>query len=65
MPGKFESATTYYQRDASSGVQLYEEVTQDQPETDPVGRNVQHLSAEKQVTGEAIYCDDMPRIESE
>ncbi|MGH0121086.1 UNVERIFIED_CONTAM: hypothetical protein FKN15_070755, partial [Acipenser sinensis] len=32
---------------------------------DVVGRPVVHLSALKQATGEAIYCDDMPRYENE
>ncbi len=48
------------------GVQEYLiPVTLDQLSTDPVGRNVHHLSVEKQVTGEAIYCDDMPKLEIE
>lgn len=32
---------------------------------DVVGRPVMHLSALKQATGEAIYCDDIPCYENE
>ena len=36
-----------------------------QLDKDPVGRPLKHVSAEKQVTGEAIYCDDIPKYEGE
>ncbi|XP_076810087.1 xanthine dehydrogenase/oxidase-like [Clavelina lepadiformis] len=42
------------------GTQTFEEVPEDQPADDPVGRPMKHISAEKQVTGEAIYLDDIP-----
>lgn len=45
--------------------QLYEKVPDDQPNLDPVGRPKVHLSAFKQTTGEAVYCDDMPKWENE
>ena len=32
---------------------------------DVIGRPVMHLSALKQATGEAIYCDDIPCFENE
>lgn len=32
---------------------------------DAVGRPMMHLSALKQATGEAIYCDDVPLYENE
>ena len=59
----YNSATKQYKRETSIGVQLYEEVAAGQLEEDPVGRPLKHVSAEKQVTGEAIYCDDMPKYE--
>ncbi|KAK6039753.1 aldehyde oxidase and xanthine dehydrogenase, a/b hammerhead domain protein [Cooperia oncophora] len=40
--------------------QLYQEVPADQPLHDPVGRAIPHVSGKKHVTGEAIYCDDVP-----
>ena len=38
-----------------------QEVPDDQSIEDVVGRPVTHLSAAKQATGEAIYCDDIPK----
>lgn len=32
---------------------------------DMVGRPMMHLSALKQATGEAVYCDDVPLYENE
>lgn len=45
--------------------QLYEKTPDHQPIEDPVGRPTVHMSALKQTTGEAIYCDDMPKWENE
>uniref|UniRef100_A0A8K9UE15 Xanthine dehydrogenase/oxidase n=1 Tax=Oncorhynchus mykiss TaxID=8022 RepID=A0A8K9UE15_ONCMY len=36
-----------------------------QKEEDVVGRPMMHLSALKQATGEAVYCDDIPLYENE
>lgn len=51
--GKFKSA------------QLFELVPKDQPELDPVGRPLAHVSGVKHTTGEAIYCDDLPPLANE
>ncbi|WKY06780.1 hypothetical protein Q1695_006737 [Nippostrongylus brasiliensis] len=40
--------------------QVYQEVPADQPAHDPVGRAIPHASGRKHVTGEAIYCQDIP-----
>ncbi|KAG6445382.1 hypothetical protein O3G_MSEX003918 [Manduca sexta] len=45
--------------------QYFELVGDKQIKSDAVGRPMQHMSAYKQVTGEAIYCDDMPTAEGE
>ncbi|KAL0831376.1 hypothetical protein ABMA28_002200 [Loxostege sticticalis] len=45
--------------------QYFELVGDKQLKTDMVGRPVQHLSAFKQATGEAIYFDDIPIAENE
>ncbi|CAH0750288.1 unnamed protein product [Diatraea saccharalis] len=45
--------------------QYFELVGDKQIKTDMVGRPIQHMSAYKQVTGEAIYCDDIPTAENE
>ena len=40
---------------------LLQEVPSDQPVEDVVGRPIPHLAATKQATGEAVYCDDIPK----
>ncbi|EDL00071.1 aldehyde oxidase 3-like 1 [Mus musculus] len=36
-----------------------------QPLQDPVGRPIMHLSGLKHATGEAVFCDDIPRVDKE
>ncbi|XP_059046310.1 xanthine dehydrogenase [Achroia grisella] len=45
--------------------QYFDLVGDKQVKSDAVGRPIQHMSAFKQATGEAIYCDDMPVAENE
>lgn len=45
--------------------QVYEKVPENQPNHDPIGRPKVLLSALKQATGEAVYCDDMPKWTNE
>lgn len=45
--------------------QYFELIGDKQVKSDAVGRPVQHMSAFKQATGEAIYCDDIPTAEGE
>lgn len=45
--------------------QIYEIRGDTRIPTDTVGLPVVHVSANKQVTGEALYCDDVPAIEGE
>lgn len=45
--------------------QYFELIGDKQLKSDMVGRPMQHTSAYKQTTGEAIYCDDMPTAEGE
>uniref|UniRef100_A0A8D0AZE5 Aldehyde oxidase 1 n=1 Tax=Sander lucioperca TaxID=283035 RepID=A0A8D0AZE5_SANLU len=40
-------------------------VPKDQRDQDPVGRPIMHRSAISQATGEAVYCDDIPRTDGE
>lgn len=44
---------------------LFQEVPKDQSEEDMVGRPLPHLAAEMQASGQAVYCDDIPRHENE
>eukprot|EP00079_Xenopus_tropicalis_P035814 XP_017949585.1 PREDICTED: xanthine dehydrogenase/oxidase [Xenopus tropicalis] len=62
---KDESATELFHKSHPCSVQLYQEVPKGQKEEDMVGRPMVHLSAIKQATGEAVYCDDMPLYENE
>lgn len=65
VPSSHRSATFIFQRDPTKSTQVYEEVSPNQPEQDPLGRPMTHLSAAKQASGEAIYIDDIPLYESE
>ena len=60
LPETCLTATRVYHREASHGVQVFEEVPEGQVKVDAVGRPLPHMSALKQVTGEAIFVDDMP-----
>ena len=48
-----------------SGNQIFSDVPEDQDADDSVGRPIAHLSAEKHVTGEALYVDDIPKMAGE
>jgi xanthine dehydrogenase/oxidase len=50
------------ERDVSKGVQV---VGFKEDDKKIVGKEVPHLSAMKQVTGEAIYTDDLPKVHGE
>lgn len=63
VPSYCQSATSMFHRDPSKSVQMYQEVAPGQLKEDPVGRPLPHLSALKQVTGEAIFVDDMPKFQ--
>ncbi|XP_071996090.1 xanthine dehydrogenase/oxidase isoform X3 [Engystomops pustulosus] len=65
VPLEYESATHLYHKPPTSGVQVFQEVPAGQDPEDFVGRPIMHLSAMKQATGEAVYCDDIPHYENE
>ncbi|XP_022080496.1 xanthine dehydrogenase/oxidase-like isoform X2 [Acanthaster planci] len=65
IPSSYKSANLPYHKTSARGVQMYQEVPSGQPDSDAVGRPLTHQSAFKQVTGEAIYLDDMPPNETE
>uniref|UniRef100_A0A8C5KDV1 Aldehyde oxidase 2 n=1 Tax=Jaculus jaculus TaxID=51337 RepID=A0A8C5KDV1_JACJA len=62
---RFLSALEDFQVTIPQGVQTYQKVDSHQPLQDPVGRPVMHLSGLKHATGEAIFCDDIPRVDKE
>ncbi|XP_021553383.1 xanthine dehydrogenase/oxidase [Neomonachus schauinslandi] len=59
------SATSLFQKDPPANVQFFQEVPEGQSEEDMVGRPLPHLAAAMQASGEAMYCDDIPRYENE
>eukprot|EP00066_Takifugu_rubripes_P003798 XP_003966667.1 PREDICTED: xanthine dehydrogenase/oxidase [Takifugu rubripes] len=65
VPSDCLSATEVYHPETPSSVQLYQAVPEGQNVDDMVGRPMMHLSALKQATGEAVYCDDVPLYENE
>ncbi|CAH2255899.1 xanthine dehydrogenase oxidase [Pelobates cultripes] len=65
IPQKYESAIELFHQPYPTGVQLYQDVPEGQASEDFVGRPLMHLSALKQATGEAVYCDDIPHYENE
>lgn len=65
IPKSFISGTGNFQRDTTYSTQTFQEVPSDQLIEDVVGRPVPHLAAAKQTTGEAVYCDDIPKYAGE
>lgn len=65
VPSRYASATDLFHKDPVNNVQFFQEVPAGQSVEDMVGRPLVHLSAAKQATGEAVYCDDIPHYENE
>ncbi|XP_058033739.1 xanthine dehydrogenase/oxidase [Ahaetulla prasina] len=65
FPCKHASATELFNKDPVSNVQFFQEVPNEQSIDDTVGRPLMHLSAAKQASGEAVYCDDIPSYTNE
>lgn len=61
LPDLEELATSTVERPTTTGQQDLENVAIKQP----VGDSIPHLSAMKQVTGEAVYIDDLPPVANE
>uniref|UniRef100_A0A8D3D478 Xanthine dehydrogenase/oxidase n=1 Tax=Scophthalmus maximus TaxID=52904 RepID=A0A8D3D478_SCOMX len=52
-------------REIQPSLQEFQHVPKLQSDLDPVGRPIMHRSAISQATGEAVYCDDVPRTDGE
>ncbi|XP_076722928.2 aldehyde oxidase 4 isoform X2 [Callospermophilus lateralis] len=65
IPEKFLSALEDFPIETPQGIQMFQCVDPHQSPQDPVGHPVMHQSAIKHATGEAIFCDDMPRLDQE
>ncbi|XP_013177887.1 PREDICTED: xanthine dehydrogenase [Papilio xuthus] len=61
----YSSGADQFHGQVPKSAQYFELVGDKQLKSDAVGRPIPHMSALKQVTGEAIYCDDMPSVEGE
>ncbi|XP_024891840.1 xanthine dehydrogenase-like [Temnothorax curvispinosus] len=62
---ELESASDCFHYKAPKSSQYYQVVPKNQESYDLIGRPLVHVSAFKQATGEAIYCDDMPKFANE
>ncbi|XP_068446454.1 xanthine dehydrogenase/oxidase [Clinocottus analis] len=58
------SAADLFQAETPTSVQVFQ-APEGPGQGDAVGRPMMHLSALKQATGEAVYCDDVPLYENE
>ncbi|KAH8273086.1 hypothetical protein KR018_000235, partial [Drosophila ironensis] len=63
-PEEWSGASRFHTQILKSS-QLFERVCCKQPSCDPIGRPRVHASAFKQATGEAIFTDDIPRMDGE
>ncbi|CAK9809030.1 Xanthine dehydrogenase [Anthophora quadrimaculata] len=61
LPKEIRSADEGFHSKKPNSSQYYQVFTKDQEANDLIGRPIVHVSAFKQATGEAIYCDDMPK----
>ncbi|XP_018588995.1 xanthine dehydrogenase/oxidase isoform X1 [Scleropages formosus] len=61
----YASAAELFHSVFPCSTQLFQEVPPGQNKDDVVGRPIMHLSALKQATGEAVYCDDIPCYDNE
>ncbi|KAM6945841.1 aldehyde oxidase 1-like [Aplochiton taeniatus] len=65
LPEGVHSAVRPLPRKLQPSIQDFQGVLEGQGGVDPVGRPMMHRSALSQATGEAVYCDDVPKTEGE
>lgn len=65
IPDNQKSGSKLFHTLTPKSAQFYEKAQKSQEPYDLVGRPNVHISAFKQATGEAVYCDDMPHFENE
>ncbi|XP_071785351.1 xanthine dehydrogenase/oxidase-like [Asterias amurensis] len=65
VPTSYKTANQDHRNGFVKAVQMFQEVPSTQPDSDGVGRPLTHLDALKQVTGEAVYVDDIPAVKGE
>uniref|UniRef100_A0A3Q1IHC4 Xanthine dehydrogenase/oxidase n=1 Tax=Anabas testudineus TaxID=64144 RepID=A0A3Q1IHC4_ANATE len=52
-------------KEIQPSLQEFQHVSNNQSNLDPVGRPIMHRSAISHATGEAVYCDDIPKTDGE
>ncbi|XP_067213749.1 xanthine dehydrogenase isoform X2 [Linepithema humile] len=65
LPNELNSVSDCFHYKAPKSSQYYQVIPKDQEARDLIGRPIVHVSAFKQATGEAVYCDDMPKFREE
>ncbi|XP_033229237.1 xanthine dehydrogenase-like [Belonocnema kinseyi] len=65
IPKAWDSIPECFHYKTPCSSQYYQLAPKDQKSTDLIGRPIVHQSAFKQATGEAQYCDDIPKIKDE
>ncbi|XP_012285983.1 xanthine dehydrogenase [Orussus abietinus] len=65
LPKELETAGEGFHYQPPKSSQYFQVVSEDQDPKDLIGRTIVHASAYKQVTGEAVYCDDIPHVVGE
>ncbi|XP_043849522.1 aldehyde oxidase 4-like [Dromiciops gliroides] len=65
IPESSRSALEEFPIKIPQGIQMFQCVDPHQPPQDPVGHPVMHQSGIKHATGEAVYNDDIPRMDKE
>lgn len=65
IPQYHSSGAEQFHGNIPKSSQYFELIGDKETKSDTVGRPITHVSALKQVTGEAIYCDDIPIAEGE
>lgn len=65
IPEDEKSGAEIFRAKIPKSTQLFEKVCSTQSNLDPIGRPEVHRSAYKQASGEAIFCDDIPKAANE
>ncbi|XP_064182719.1 aldehyde oxidase 6 isoform X2 [Anguilla rostrata] len=63
--GEVSSAVRPLPKELQLSLQKFQDVSLGQLDQDPVGRPIMHRSAISHATGEAVYCDDIPKSQGE
>ena len=65
VPEEWKSVPDEFQSKEPSSSQYFQVLPQNKSSWDLIGKPIVHNSAFKQATGEALYCDDVPKFKDE